>query len=118
MANVREFLHKYQMASIDIDPFKTLEKFNLEIKKGLERDDVVKNCSIPMIATYLNPDIMVEDNKKTYTIIKFIKGNTNGISNVEAETFGDGAFYNLRGQRVMTPSKGLYIMNGKKFFLK
>ena len=68
MANVREFLHKYQMASIDIDPFKTLEKFNLEIKKGLERDDVVKNCSIPMIATYLNPDIMVEDNKKVIVV--------------------------------------------------
>ena len=30
----------------------------------------------------------------------------------------DGAIYNLRGQRVTTPGKGLYIRNGKKFFVK
>lgn len=50
--------------------------------------------------------------------IKFVKGNTNGISNVETETFGNGAIYNLRGQRVERPTKGLYIINGKKVMIK
>ena len=50
--------------------------------------------------------------------IKLVKGNTNGISNVETETFGDGAIYNLRGQRVEHPTKGLYIINGKKVMIK
>jgi hypothetical protein len=30
----------------------------------------------------------------------------------------DGAVYNLRGQRVAQPQKGLYIMNGKKTIVK
>ena len=63
---------------------------------------------------YLN---LNSNNARAYSI-KFIKGNTNGISNVEAETFGDGAFYNLRGQRVEHPTKGLYIINGRKVIIK
>jgi hypothetical protein len=30
------------------------------------------------------------------------------------KTMGDGMIYNLNGQRVMKPSKGIYIVNGKK----
>ncbi|MBQ2181467.1 MAG: hypothetical protein II400_04395, partial [Bacteroidaceae bacterium] len=30
------------------------------------------------------------------------------------KTMGDGKIYNLNGQRVMKPSKGIYIVNGKK----
>jgi hypothetical protein len=29
-----------------------------------------------------------------------------------------GAIYNLKGQRVQTMSRGLYIKDGKKFFVK
>jgi len=36
-------------------------------------------------------------------------------ANGEIET---GEFYNLRGQRVQNPTKGLYIVNGKKVFIK
>ena len=30
----------------------------------------------------------------------------------------DGAIYNLSGQRVSSPSKGIYIQNGKKIIIK
>ena len=30
----------------------------------------------------------------------------------------DGEFYNLAGQRVAQPTKGLYIVNGKKVVIK
>jgi hypothetical protein len=30
----------------------------------------------------------------------------------------DGAIYNLSGQRVSSPSKGIYIQNGKKIILR
>jgi len=30
----------------------------------------------------------------------------------------DGNFYNLAGQRVAQPAKGLYIVNGKKVIIK
>jgi hypothetical protein len=50
--------------------------------------------------------------------IKFIKGDTSGISDIETESIGSKAIYNLRGQRVERPTKGLYIINGKKVLIK
>ena len=47
-----------------------------------------------------------------------LKGESTGISNVETETIGDDVIYNLRGQRVEHPTKGLYIINGKKVVIK
>lgn len=42
-----------------------------------------------------------------------------GISEVKAAaTESNGEIYNLNGQRVAAPSKGLYIMNGKKVIFK
>ena len=45
---------------------------------------------------------------------------TTGIENVEAaqKNFLDGEFYNLNGQRVAQPTKGLYIVNGRKIIVK
>ena len=37
---------------------------------------------------------------------------------VNAETTSNGDIYNLNGQKVATPMKGLYIMNGKKIVIK
>ena len=46
-------------------------------------------------------------------------GETTGISslNVEHETL-NGEVYNLNGQRVENPTKGLYILNGRKVVIK
>jgi hypothetical protein len=49
--------------------------------------------------------------------VSFIDDVT-GINTVDAaENHADG-IYNLNGQRVVAPSKGLYIMNGKKVIMK
>ena len=48
--------------------------------------------------------------------VKFSDEST-GISIIKAET-NDGVIYNLRGQRVENPTKGLYIINGKKVVIK
>lgn len=45
-------------------------------------------------------------------------GETTGISNVKNVTATDGQAYNLAGQRVAQPTKGLYIVNGKKVIIK
>lgn len=42
---------------------------------------------------------------------------TTGINTVTRE-IQDGEFYNLNGQRVAVPTKGLYIVNGKKVIVK
>ncbi len=47
----------------------------------------------------------------------------NGITGISErvsmkDVFGDNIYYNLSGQRVEKPTKGLYIVNGKKVFIK
>jgi len=46
-------------------------------------------------------------------------GGTTGIADVRGKTeAAKGDFYNLAGQRVAQPTKGLYIVNGKKIIMK
>lgn len=44
--------------------------------------------------------------------------NTTGINNIAAETLKTAVIYNINGQRVSQPSRGLYIMNGRKVAIK
>ncbi|MBR4364622.1 MAG: starch-binding protein [Prevotella sp.] len=44
-------------------------------------------------------------------------GETTGINAIVAEQNAEG-IYNMNGQRVTAPTKGLYIVNGKKIILK
>ena len=46
-------------------------------------------------------------------------GGTTGINAVNGSEFKvNGEYYNLAGQRVANPTKGLYIVNGKKVIIK
>ena len=50
-----------------------------------------------------------------------IDGETTGIAHINADgqmNLEEGAVYNLNGQRVANPTKGLYIVNGKKTIIK
>ncbi len=46
-----------------------------------------------------------------------INDDTNAINEVE-QTVADGVYYNLQGQRVARPERGLYIVNGHKVVVK
>lgn len=50
--------------------------------------------------------------------IKLVGESTGIISLQNDERSFDGAIYNLRGQRVEHPTKGIYIINGRKFYNK
>ncbi|MCD8297410.1 MAG: hypothetical protein LUC88_07540 [Prevotella sp.] len=43
---------------------------------------------------------------------------TTGINAVSLQTTGNNIYYNLNGQRVSNPTKGIYILNGKKVLVK
>ena len=50
-----------------------------------------------------------------------IDGETTGIAHISTDgqmNLEEGAFYNLNGQRVANPTKGLYIVNGRKVMIK
>ena len=54
-------------------------------------------------------------------ILGFGDGNTTSMSEelrVKSEEFATAPVYNLNGQRVAQPTKGLYIVNGKKVIIK
>jgi hypothetical protein len=44
--------------------------------------------------------------------------NTAGIKDINRETITNNQFYDLAGQRVAQPTKGVYIVNGKKLIFK
>ena len=50
--------------------------------------------------------------------VGFHIGDATGISSVVNPTAESNVVYNLAGQRVVAPTKGLYIVNGKKVFIK
>ena len=41
-----------------------------------------------------------------------------GIEGIQMEKVAKGAVYNLNGQHMVNPSKGVKIVNGKKVFIK
>ena len=50
--------------------------------------------------------------------LEFAFGETTDITKIENTKQGVEGYYNLNGQRVAQPQKGLYIMNGKKVVIK
>ncbi len=45
-------------------------------------------------------------------------GEATGIDAIEKAQKADGVYYNVNGQRVAQPTKGLYIVNGRKVVIK
>lgn len=51
--------------------------------------------------------------------ICYLAGNGGtGINDINAEKENEDVYYNLRGEKVNNPTKGIYIKNGKKYLLK
>ena len=51
--------------------------------------------------------------------VEFIESaETTGINNVNRETITNNRYYDLQGRKVAQPTKGLYIVNGRKVVIK
>ena len=60
-------------------------------------------------------DILSEvENAEARISFAIAEDQATGISNVKREAEGDDKYYNLKGQRVEKPGKGIYIFKGKK----
>lgn len=68
--------------------------------------------------------LMIQCNKEggspfNFTDVVLVMKDATAISTVKAEkTVAAGEYFNLAGQRVQQPAKGLYIVNGKKVMVK
>ena len=68
MNKVNEFLKTYKMDSSNINIEEALNNFNLEINKGLNKFNTIEECSIPMIPTFLNPNISIKEGEKVIVV--------------------------------------------------
>jgi len=66
---------------------------------------------------YLETDSEISTNARV-TFVFDDDDNTTNISTVKKQVTDDNVYYNLAGQRVANPGKGLYIVNGKKVVIK
>ena len=70
------------------------------------------NLTIPAHKAYLT---LADSKARAITF----GGETTGISlSPDSSPKNGEVFYNLEGQRVMTPTKGMYIVNGNKVIIK
>ena len=72
--------------------------------------------AVPVGKAYLHCDADPTAAGAPYLSIDF--GGTTGINAVKDSEKVNGEYYNLAGQRVAQPTKGLYIVNGKKVIIK
>lgn len=72
------------------------------------------NAVVPDTKAYLQ----VTGTASSRLSVIFDDQETTGIGRVEGTTTKDATIYNLNGQRVNAPAKGLYIVNGKKIIIK
>lgn len=68
---------------------------------------------------FLRTTTNVVDESRSINLV-FDEDETTGISTVKVqnEEVTNGEYYDLMGRRVANPTKGLYIVNGKKVFIK
>ena len=90
------------------DPMKLEPIFTVKNKKLYKLADGAK---VPAGKAYLNITTLAPE------FIGF-EGGATGIETVKAAKTNRGEFFNLAGQRVAQPTKGLYIVNGKKITIK
>ena len=94
------------------------------MKKAVSSSDAIifgtfdpSSVAIPANKAYLK---VASGSAPSLTFI-FDDGQTTGIESVKAEgpmLNGSAEYYNLAGQRVAQPTKGLYIVNGRKVVVK
>lgn len=72
--------------------------------------------AIPTNKAYLK--VILPSGARTLQFV-FDDNETTGIKNVDAQkTSNKDIYFNLNGQRVAKPTKGMYISNGKKYIVK
>ena len=100
-------------ATVSAEANKT--KYALSVDGGVATfKKIASSATIPVGKAYL--EFAEEINAPELT---FDFGNTTGVNEVRGKKEEvRGEYYNLNGQRVAQPTKGLYIVNGKKVILK
>ena len=103
---------------LDYNPSTGVYNYVLQQKEGDNEPQFYKATSGTLRANraYLSTDFDVTTTSAPALSIDWGEGTT-GIQNIE-RTVIDNQYYTLDGRRVVEPTKGLYILNGKKVVVK
>ena len=63
-------------------------------------------------------DVVMTSTDLESVAIGCVPGIVTGIDGLSNDGSSDGEWYNLQGQRVTSPQRGIYIRNGKKYMVK
>lgn len=88
---------------------------------GIILQSATESVEIANLTTTNNHTIQGDNRYYSFTDreICYLAGNGGtGINNINAEKENEDVYYNLRGEKVSNPTKGIYIKNGKKYLLK
>ena len=106
-----------------------LSKMLFEVYGGLKDDEKMEemfyaiNSSIILLRNYDNgKEVSLSEAYELYKALKkfnalFEQEIATGIKNVNVNV-NDNCYYDLNGRRVTQPTKGIYILNGKKVVIK
>ena len=99
-------------ASVSPEDGKT--KYALSVEGGVATfKKIVAATAIPAGKAYLEFNETI-----SAPLLSFDFGGTTGINEVQGSGVKVNGYYDLQGRRVAQPTKGLYIVNGKKFVIK
>ena len=73
--------------------------------------------SVAVGKAYLHCDSDPTSGSAPYLTLDF-GGDVTGIGEIKSQKIENGQFFDLQGRKVAQPSKGLYIVNGKKVVIK
>lgn len=112
------------VAGVTVDPSSAENGYNYLFGKKNEVVGFYKlientyNLGVNKAYLHTAADITPAMNSAKGVIMDFGDGETTAISNIDADVPNDAIYYNLNGQRVVNPAKGVYILNGKKVMVK
>ncbi len=88
----------------------------IELSSALNSSEYWGTYTITIPEDYFWVGDNLESNDETKLI--YYVGETTGINGLMLQAGSDDKFYNLNGQRVIKPTQGVYILNGKKILIK
>lgn len=84
---------------------------------GVEAGKFVHVITTPVTMNPYRAYMVVEGGASSRELDLVIDGVSTGIKNMKVGT-DDNVYYDLQGRRVLYPTKGLYIVNGRKVIIK
>lgn len=98
------------------DPWTTVPGTNWgDVKVGENKYEITDEA---VLASIKAGGLGVQGKYFVLTDISIEKGGTTGLSSISAKQKGQNELYSLSGMRIVSPAKGMFLKNGKKFILR